>query len=177
MNKLEPKPWMPPDAVSFLGDIVRDLSESRDPVRVLEFGAGSSTVWFDNAGCRVVSVEHNLKWLERVKKSTTWHTFLVYHQTPYAGITEYFPDGLFDIVLVDGRRRVECLERSIRLVAPGGWLILDDANRPRYVFAHRAVENVGWEKHVKVSTGTTLQMVQNAPQKKRTTVFWRRPNE
>jgi len=178
MKPVGDQPWMPSDAVNFFGDIVRNMQDEKsegDLVKVLEFGSGGSTVWLDKAGCRVVTIEHNFKWHGRVRKQTTWHTFHIYHQRPYAGVCDLFPDELFDIVLVDGRDRLECGQAAMRLVARDGWMILDDANRHRYAQLHRDLNLEGWEKTKKVSTDATLDMVQNAPNKTRTTAFFRRP--
>ncbi|HVV93463.1 MAG TPA: heparinase II/III family protein, partial [Hyphomicrobiales bacterium] len=37
-----------------------------------------------------------------------------------------------DLVVVDGRARMGCLAAGAAKVAPGGWLVLDNANYPRY---------------------------------------------
>lgn len=46
-------------------------------------------------------------------------------------ICEY-PDATFDLVLVDGRARASCILYGHSKVKPGGFLMLDDAERPRY---------------------------------------------
>lgn len=51
----------------------------------------------------------------------------------YASQIDEFPDGHFDIVLVDGRARPACLRHAVPKVRPGGVLILDNADRAYYV--------------------------------------------
>ena len=48
--------------------------------------------------------------------------------------------GLFDIIVVDGRARVACCMASLPHLAPGGLIVLDDAQRPRY---REGIENSG----------------------------------
>ena len=40
--------------------------------------------------------------------------------------------GVFDIIVVDGRARSDCLRASIGCVAPGGLLVLGNSERKRY---------------------------------------------
>ncbi len=51
----------------------------------------------------------------------------------YASLIDAFPDGTFDLVLIDGRARPSCLHHASPKVRPGGLLVLDDAERPHYL--------------------------------------------
>ncbi|MGD9612500.1 MAG: class I SAM-dependent methyltransferase [Kiritimatiellia bacterium] len=42
------------------------------------------------------------------------------------------PDRSFDLVVVDGRVRAACLRLAWRKIKPGGFLLLDNAERPSY---------------------------------------------
>jgi hypothetical protein len=48
-------------------------------------------------------------------------------------------DGSLDLVLVDGRAREACLWHAIHKVRPGGILVLDNTERPRY---HHAMSKI-----------------------------------
>ena len=50
----------------------------------------------------------------------------------YASALDGHADGSFDVVFVDGRARVACAERAVSKVKRGGYLVLDNAERPRY---------------------------------------------
>lgn len=50
----------------------------------------------------------------------------------YVQQIDTFPDGFFDLVLIDGRARPSCIRHSAPKVRPGGLLILDNADRPYY---------------------------------------------
>lgn len=73
----------------------------------------------------------------------------------YHSIDPYQP-GYFDVILVDGRARVECVFNAHEKLKPGGLLILDNSERPQYkpVFEKLA----GWKKMFTTSglTDTTL---------------------
>ena len=43
-----------------------------------------------------------------------------------------YPDGHFDLVIVDGRARPSCVFHAMSKVRAGGYLMLDDTDRQRY---------------------------------------------
>jgi len=51
----------------------------------------------------------------------------------YVSQIDGFPDGSFDVVLIDGRARPSCIMHSVGKVKSGGMLIVDNANVPRYL--------------------------------------------
>jgi len=51
----------------------------------------------------------------------------------YASQIDTFPDGFFDVVLVDGRARPSCVAHSAAKVREGGMFILDNADIPHYL--------------------------------------------
>ena len=51
----------------------------------------------------------------------------------YAQAIRAFPDGYFDLVVVDGRARPSCILNARDKVRPGGVLLLDQSERPYYL--------------------------------------------
>jgi hypothetical protein len=50
----------------------------------------------------------------------------------YASSIDEFPDGYFDIVLVDGRARPSCIAHALSKVKAGGLLVVDNSERDYY---------------------------------------------
>jgi hypothetical protein len=50
----------------------------------------------------------------------------------YARSIDQFPEGFFDVVLVDGRARPACIKHAANKVARGGLMIVDNAEREYY---------------------------------------------
>ncbi len=50
----------------------------------------------------------------------------------YVSQIDEFPDGFFDIVLVDGRARPSCIMHALPKLSEGGILVLDNAERGYY---------------------------------------------
>jgi hypothetical protein len=115
---------------------------------VFEFGAGGSTLWFEDLGAEVTAVEHDRQWFELIRSHTGSATRLLLREPSahgsiaseaesgyfdaYVGAIDSVPPASLDLVTIDGRCRVEAGMRAIEKVRPGGWLLLDDSWRPRY---------------------------------------------
>lgn len=112
---------------------------------VLEFGSGGSTVFFLKRKAILLTFEHSDLWIAKLKKKLktydNWKINLVDlinrennkngHEKYLKGIEE-IEDNSLDIVLVDGRHRVECVRASIPKVKKNGYVILDDSDRTCY---------------------------------------------
>jgi hypothetical protein len=46
----------------------------------------------------------------------------------YVQAIDVHPDHIFDLVLVDGRARTECIRHAIPKIKPGAYLMLDNSN-------------------------------------------------
>jgi hypothetical protein len=132
------------------------------PIRVFEYGAGASTIWLANRADEIYSVEHHQGFAEYL--SPTLHSIptvklLVVPPTPAVDPTtpsgkegnqnldfsDYVAaidgvEGLFDLIVVDGRARQSCLTRAGRRLADDGIIIFDNSARRRY---RHAIEECG----------------------------------
>ena len=123
---------------------VAGFLRTRPNARVFEYGAGASTIWLARHAASVVSVEHHADWHTRLSKEVARHPNIELRHREldgdaYIGAIDT-ADGPFDLIVVDGRRRTECLARAIPHLAPGGIILLDDSGRARY---RGAIENCG----------------------------------
>lgn len=55
-------PWMTFPAIEFLKDVISKQN------KVLEYGSGYSTVFFNNLAGEVVSIEHDIEWVQEIQK-------------------------------------------------------------------------------------------------------------
>lgn len=128
-------------------------------MNVFEYGTGGSTLYFLGNRCKPVSIEHDRQWYQNVQQAIgeSGNKHSAYHliqpqqteqtnpqyRSEYPGYEnmsfeeyvrkiETFDNGFFDIILIDGRARVDCLRHAIEKVRPGGTIILDNAERDRY---------------------------------------------
>jgi hypothetical protein len=169
-------PWWPYDAP---GWVAANLPPQP---RVFEFGGGGSTLWLEDLGAKVTVAEHDREWHAQLAAALTPRTTLLFRPPQksgtvtsavvpgffdaYAAAIDGEPDGSFDLVIVDGRARVECVRHVMPKVRPSGLLILDDTERARYEPAAETL--TGWERRVFVGLKPGLR----APAQ---TSVWRRP--
>lgn len=103
--------------------------------RVLEFGAGWSTIWFALLGCEMLSLEHDFDWgleVARVLRQIRPHRVGTWVAIPecFPWYASQAPDEWYDLVLVDciDEERIPCVEASRNKVRKGGWIIVDDTH-------------------------------------------------
>lgn len=137
----ESVPWMNYPIISFLRERI-----PADAV-VFEFGAGASTEFFAKHSERVVSIEHDALWFQEVKKSLPENAVLEHvpldSGETYPSFIAEHPDS-FDLVIIDGRRRVDCFTRAIESLSARGCIVLDDSNRRRYRQAFQMAKQSGF---------------------------------
>jgi predicted O-methyltransferase YrrM len=118
-------PWYTTDAVKFLDSFIKK------DTRVLEFGAGRSTVWLNQRTDHLISVETDPLWAEWARQNSPGAD--VRHRDPPTDYLECdsFPAESFDLVIVDGhdQSRVPCVQRTPRILKRGGILLFDNAER------------------------------------------------
>jgi predicted O-methyltransferase YrrM len=140
-------PWMVPAAVSYLGRVIeRDWT-------VFEFGSGASTAWYAGRAGRVTSLEHDSDWHAEVERRlrASRHDNWDLRLRPisdFPSAVRELPDETLDLVVVDGddgddTDRVDCIRASLSKVRPGGLLVLDDSDNPRYRDADDLLR--GWD--------------------------------
>jgi len=134
------EPWLTPSAIAFL-----DRELPRDGVG-LEWGSGRSTVWFGARLARLVSVEMDATWADRVHAKVVdmpnvdlRHVLLEHpkeeptrpHYEPlprYVSVIDEFPPDSLDFVLVDGHYRQACVVAALGKLRPGGLLAVDNTD-------------------------------------------------
>lgn len=114
-----------------------DLVKSRlsKNMTVFEWGSGNSTLFMAQYAGHVVSIEHNLMWYQRMQEIIPSNVRLEFCELMYGG--EYCQkirreDEKFDIVVIDGRDRVRCVQNAVEFIKEDGIIIWDDTHREEY---------------------------------------------
>lgn len=135
-------PWFAFEATEWLS------TKLRRNMATFEYGSGGSTLFFGKRVGRHIAIEHNREWYETVKKrlerENLTNVNLIHaplqtvDEQSYAATIDRFP-GPFDMILIDGHDRNGCIFMAKARVAKGGYIILDDSDRPEYAEALEAL--------------------------------------
>lgn len=127
---LNSAPWLVPDAVKFL----EQLLEARTKI-VIETGAGGSTIWLSKKCAHLVSFEHTKRYHDLVKraiKDLQIDNIDLYYDREYPKKGVKRVGYNFDIALIDGRGRQKSFETIMPMMKKGGYIVLDNSERKRY---------------------------------------------
>jgi len=163
-----PIPWW---SYSFNDFFIPKLHKN---LEIFEYGSGNSTIFLSKRVKNIISIEHNQEYYEYVKKQIDSNVYLKYipldkYNGEYSKVV-LKENKLFDVIIIDGRDRVNCLKNSIHKLKQNGVLILDDSQRNNYQEAKTFMENQGFKyiDFTGVSAGTY--------KKKATTIFYKDNN-
>lgn len=124
-----PVPWV---TLPFIHFIEKRLESS---LTMFEFGSGYSTRYFSTHVKSIISVENDRGWFEKMSADSAVNVKILFHPVDD---TENYERSIiatgkqFDIVFVDGRRRVNCIKNSVGQLTNRGIVILDDSERDEY---------------------------------------------
>lgn len=145
------EPWITRESIVFLESL--DLST----MDVIEWGCGSSTLWWIQHAKSVTSIEHDARWFSKISAILGRHPHLgekwAGHLVMSTRSPNYhtIPESTYDIVVIDGRNRVKCAKSITRdHINPGGMVILDNAERPRYYSISSMFSD--WESRIFVNS-------------------------
>ena len=137
-----PLPWATFPYIAFIGPRLRP------DLRVFEYGAGSSTLYYARHVRSVVAVEHDEGFARALIPHLPANATVILaaaHSEGYRRAIER-DGGNFDLVVVDGRDRVRCVEAALAGFSPGGVLVLDDAEREEYTPAAATLVRSGFRR-------------------------------
>jgi len=134
-------PWMNYSIVNFLEN------KLQDHFRLFEFGSGYSTFFYSRLVRYVHSIEYDKEWYELIQSRIPENVKLTFLAQDIDG--EYCravksDQEKYDVVIVDGRDRVNCVLQSFDCLSDRGVIILDDADRKRYRDVYYHAESKGF---------------------------------
>ena len=138
-----PIPWITYPAIEFLDKrINKQLS-------VFEYGCGNSTLWWASRVKEVISVEHDKRWYEKFapivpRNVTINHVALEYGGAYAKEIAAYKKQ--FDIIVIDGRDRVNCAISALDSIKSNGVIIFDNSDRREYERGMKLLQHNGFRK-------------------------------
>jgi hypothetical protein len=137
-----PTPWFTTSCIAFL------QPRLRGEFRVLEFGAGNSTLFFAKHVAYVHSIEDNPEWYQRLQSQIGQDNVRLelLEGEAYVRAAESATEP-FQIIVIDGSRRLECTRNALPHLAHDGVVILDNSLRPEYEPIYQLLHENGF-RHI-----------------------------
>lgn len=137
-----PIPWFTYSSISFLE------SRIKPEMSVFEYGGGNSTHWWAARVRTVTTCEHDTEWCDKIKSSLPANVNLLYRKRgdgAYAGeICKHV--SAFDIVVNDGRDRVQCAKNCLTSLRAAGIIVWDNSDRPEYESGYSFLIDNGFKR-------------------------------
>jgi hypothetical protein len=138
-----PIPWFTYSSIYF---IEQKLNAK---LNVLEFGSGNSTMWFATRVKKIISVESNPEFYNKIKKQLNSYSNVDYRLATLG--KDYYQQMLsfkkeFDIIIIDGRERVQCAYNSLDALKKDGIIIWDNSDRLKYTEGYNFLTDNGFKK-------------------------------
>jgi precorrin-6B methylase 2 len=136
-------PWVTYSFIDFIKDRITKNH------RVFEYGSGNSTIFYAERAGSVTSVEHDQGWFNMIKKSSPANAEMIFCELErdgeYAKKAASLPEK-FDIIIVDGRDRVNCCKYAVDALSSNGVIVLDDSEREVYSAAREFLQEKGFKE-------------------------------
>jgi tRNA A58 N-methylase Trm61 len=114
---------------------------------VFEFGSGNSSLYFAGKASTVHSVEHDKDWFSTIKEQLPPNAKITFSESMEEYESVIVKESKkFNIVIVDGIRRNECLKVALECLTADGVIILDDSNRSEYEQGREVVQAEGFKQ-------------------------------
>lgn len=134
----DPVPWMNYPVVNLLTERLPSGSV------MFEYGSGNSTGYWAKRISEVHSVEYDKAWYDIVRAASPQNASIYFCAQDRDGLycrSVLHTEKQFDIVVVDGRDRVNCVRHAIQALRPRGVIVLDDSDRENYLEAFSIARN------------------------------------
>lgn len=134
-------PWMNYAVAAFL------KARMDKSMVVFEFGSGYSTMFYAKYTKTVLSTEHDENWLSKISEKLPDNAEVQFVKLDEDG--DYCRSvkrsgSKYDIVIVDGRDRANCVAQALDELTDRGVILLDDSDRQRYDWATKLAESRGF---------------------------------
>ncbi len=138
-----PLPWFTYSSIYFIQQKLRTSHT------VFEFGSGNSTQWFAKRVKSIVSVEHDTVFYQKIHDTISSlpnveHVFGALGEGYSAKILAY--DKQFDVIIIDGRERIQCAKNAIQALKDDGVIIWDNSDREKYQEGYQFLIDHGFKQ-------------------------------
>jgi hypothetical protein len=162
-----PIPWLTYPAISFLSERLNgDLT-------IFEYGSGNSTLFYSKIVKKIIAVEHDKEWYEKIKGNLSGNAEIIFVNVDYNGRycqTIKNTNQKYDIIIIDAEDRVNCIKNCLDNLDEKGIIILDDTELEEFK------EGIGYLKEKGFMRLDFWGIAAGFRQQKISTIFYRELN-
>lgn len=143
----KPLPWLTLPFINYFLTL-ENLKKRFKNSSVFEYGAGQSTLFFSKYFKHVDSVEHDLDWYNYVSDKMPKNVSIIHRELSKNGVyarSVKETGRKYDVIIVDGRDRVNCLKYSLDSLKKDGIIILDNSERTKYRQGIKFIKGKGFK--------------------------------
>lgn len=134
--------------------------------RIFEYGAGHSTLWWEQHVHQVITVDDQAAWIEALRPRVLPSTLLLLETSPEAYVDSVLSYQPFDCIIIDGAWRNDCHRNLLAALRRPGIVVLDNSQRvPPHPEAAPLVEET--------LTGYPKAIFKQPDHPEWTTTYWR----
>ena len=142
-KKGEPIPWC---TYSFIKFIEPRLKKT---FNVFEYGCGNSTIWYAKRVNSIKAIEHNQNWRNTISMELPSNAYVYFKEFSING--DYAKailneENEFNIIVIDGIDRNNCLKYSLRKITSDGIIVFDNSEREEYNESYPILESAGFRR-------------------------------
>jgi len=128
-NNGKPIPWLSYPVISFLSERLNTN------MLLFEYGSGNSTIYYSQRVKKVIAVEHNKVWIDKIKNRLNNNAEIIFKEIDEDGDycrTIKFTGEKYHVIIIDAEDRVNCIKNCHDNLTEDGVIILDDSDRDEY---------------------------------------------
>lgn len=128
-------------------------------ISILEFGSGNSTLYWATKVKQVITVEHDSSWSNYIRSKFSGISNIQLLTAEANEKYETAPVSLnkkFQLIIIDGIRRIECAHCAIELLSEDGCILFDDTLFSEYKAVFEIMEKHGF-KSLRISGAKPIQ--------------------
>jgi len=102
---------------------------------LFEYGSGNSTIYYSQRVKKVIAVEHNKAWFDKVNNRLNKNAEIIFKEINEDGDycrTIKSTNEKYHVIIIDAEDRVNCIKNCHDNLTGDGVIILDDSNREEY---------------------------------------------
>lgn len=135
-----PIPWTTYSFIDFIRErLNKDLT-------LFEYGSGNSTLFFADRVKKIISCEHDKKWIQELRSSMPSNCEVFYSEQEDYELAILRHNSNFDLIFIDAIKRNECIKISVDYLTNGGVIVLDDSERQEYKEGINFLKERGFRK-------------------------------